>query len=48
MGNCEKCWDAPCICGWEYRNWSDEEFKRFIQGISEGRAKYRLQLKEGE
>ena len=22
MSDCEKCWDTPCICGWEYRNMS--------------------------
>lgn len=19
--DCEKCWDTPCLCGWEYRGW---------------------------
>lgn len=22
MSDCEKCWDTPCECGWEYRSWS--------------------------
>jgi hypothetical protein len=20
LSDCEKCWDTPCTCGWEYRN----------------------------
>lgn len=20
MSDCEKCWDTPCTCGWEYRH----------------------------
>lgn len=22
---CEKCWDAPCTCGHQYRNWSPDK-----------------------
>lgn len=21
MSDCEKCWETPCCCGWEYRDW---------------------------
>lgn len=24
MSDCEKCWETPCCCGWEYRSWSKE------------------------
>jgi hypothetical protein len=22
LSDCIKCWDSPCTCGWEYRDWS--------------------------
>lgn len=24
MSDCIKCWNTPCICGYEYRNYSKE------------------------
>ncbi len=21
LSDCEKCWDTPCTCGWDYRAW---------------------------
>lgn len=24
MSDCIKCWDSPCCCGYEYRNWSKD------------------------
>lgn len=33
LSDCEKCWDTPCTCGWEYRNYSDEAFAKFIADI---------------
>lgn len=24
MSDCEKCWDTPCGCGWEYRDYSKD------------------------
>ena len=41
MSDCEKCWDTPCGCGWDYRNWSDSRFSEFISDITIGRIKYR-------
>jgi len=25
FSDCERCWDTPCTCGWDYREWSLEE-----------------------
>jgi len=22
LSDCDKCWDSPCRCGWDYRDWS--------------------------
>lgn len=22
MSDCERCWDTPCTCGWDYKDWS--------------------------
>lgn len=24
LSDCEKCWDTPCHCGYEYRNYTNE------------------------
>lgn len=24
MSDCEKCWNTPCSCGWDYRIWTLE------------------------
>lgn len=24
LSDCIKCWNTPCECGWEYRNWSSK------------------------
>lgn len=33
LTDCEKCWETPCICGYEYRNWSENEIVNFICNI---------------
>ncbi len=30
MSDCEKCWDTPCTCGYEYRNWRVENLEKLI------------------
>jgi hypothetical protein len=41
MSDCEKCWDTPCACGWEYRRWTNEQLRAqrdMLQGILDARA----------
>lgn len=33
LSDCEKCWNTPCTCGWEYRNYTDDNFAKFIADI---------------
>jgi hypothetical protein len=30
MSDCEKCWNTPCECGWEFRNMTSEQLSDFI------------------
>ncbi|KKK72388.1 hypothetical protein LCGC14_2904380 [marine sediment metagenome] len=31
LSDCAKCWDTPCTCGWEYRNYSLENLEKLIR-----------------
>ena len=31
LSDCEKCWDTPCTCGHEYKNWSVKRLKEQIE-----------------
>ena len=33
LSDCEKCWDTPCTCGWDYRNWEKEKIIEFFTKI---------------
>lgn len=44
LSDCPKCWDTPCTCGYEYRDWSDEQMMRVIRGA----ALHRMQKKQAE
>lgn len=39
MNDCEKCWDTPCTCGWDYRNIPPEKFVEFLADILRYRSK---------
>ncbi len=34
MSDCSECWETPCVCGNEYKDWSLEELKEFRKMIS--------------
>jgi hypothetical protein len=33
LSDCPKCWDTPCSCGHEYKNWSVERKVKIISAI---------------
>ncbi len=41
LSDCDKCWSTPCSCGYDYKDWPDEAFYKFIHDIIVGRDKYK-------
>jgi len=42
MFDCEKCWDTPCRCGRQYRDWSLKDLRaqiRMLQGVLKDKMK---------
>ena len=33
LSDCERCWDTPCTCGYNYRNWSEQSMIDFVYNI---------------
>ena len=33
LSDCAKCWDTPCECGHEYRNYSQTRMVAFIHAV---------------
>lgn len=29
MSDCDKCWETPCKCGWDYLEWDIRDLKEF-------------------
>ena len=38
LSSCPECWDDPCTCGHEYKDWSDQRMSKFIFDIIEKRS----------
>lgn len=33
LGECPRCWDDPCTCGHEYRNWPRAKKIKLVKAI---------------
>lgn len=33
LRDCEKCWETPCGCGYQYRTWSDYGINDLIKTL---------------
>lgn len=33
LSDCERCWETPCSCGYEYRHWSSENLIDFVASV---------------
>ena len=31
LSDCSECWETPCVCGWEFKDWSHERHVEFIK-----------------
>lgn len=34
LSDCAKCWDTPCTCGWDYRDWSVKGIHKHINMLN--------------
>lgn len=34
MSDCEKCWETPCMCGHDYRNWSESRKAELVKALT--------------
>ena len=33
MSDCPRCWDTPCTCGYDYKDYGVEKMARFMNDI---------------
>ena len=39
LSDCLKCWDTPCTCGWDYKNYTIESLSNHLANITQYRDK---------
>ncbi len=39
LSDCEKCWNTPCTCGWDYKDMPSKSLSEFIVKITQRRPK---------
>lgn len=39
LSDCQKCWETPCSCGWEYRLYTVDRLSQHIADITQYRKK---------
>lgn len=44
MSDCEKCWQTPCVCGHEYKNYSVNGTLEMIEALLLHRIKEEIQI----
>ena len=40
LSDCTKCWNTPCDCGWDYKDYSVDQLAKFIADIVQYRDKH--------
>ena len=33
LSDCPKCWDTPCVCGYNYSHWSGTDKNKMVKHI---------------
>jgi hypothetical protein len=46
MSDCIKCWNTPCDCGYEYRDWSWDRINEFVQTIISAKIEHEREKNE--
>jgi len=40
LWDCPKCWEIPCSCGYEYKDWDDERLIEFLTNVLSYKNKF--------
>ena len=46
LHDCLKCWETPCMCGYDYKDWSKErliELRDLLQELIDGTHKHSIE-----